>query len=122
MKFRYARHANKIKAQTDFYSNVIGLEVLGGFENHSNYNGVFMGKPNQDWHIEFTESDEKATHDSDEDDLLVFYLTEEDLVQVKANIVKYAIPIMQSKNPYWQENGIEVKDPDGFGVMLTLAK
>ncbi len=76
MKFRYARHTNNLKSITSFYTNIIGLEVLGSFENHSEYNGVFLGLSNQDWHIEFTQSDEKAAHHPDEDDLLVFYLSE----------------------------------------------
>lgn len=122
MKFRYARHTNNLKALTTFYTNVIGLEVLGNFENHDNYNGVFLGKPNMDWHIEFTESDEKANHQPDEDDLLVFYLSTEELAMVKSNIEKCNLAIVESKNPYWQKNGIEVKDPEGFGVLLTLTK
>jgi catechol 2,3-dioxygenase-like lactoylglutathione lyase family enzyme len=122
MKFRYARHTNNFKALTSFYTNVIGLEVLASFENHDNYNGVFLGKPNMDWHIEFTESDEKADHHPDEDDLLVFYLSEEELEKVKANIEKCNLTIVKSKNPYWQKHGIEIKDPDGFGVVLSLVK
>lgn len=121
MKFRYARHTNNLKALTEFYTNVLGLKKLGGFENHSKYNGVFLGLPNTDWHIEFTESDEKAEHNPDEDDLLVFYMnSEEDMNVIRANIEKYNVPVVKSKNPYWQENGIELKDPDGFGVIVTL--
>ena len=79
MKFRYARHTNNLKVLSEFYTNVLGLEKLGGFKNHSNYNGVFLGLPNKDWHIEFTESDEKAEHNPDEDDLLVFYMSIEEM-------------------------------------------
>lgn len=122
MKFRYARHTNNLKALIEFYTNVLGLEKLGGFENHSNYNGVFLGLPNRDWHIEFTESDEKAEHHPDDDDVLVFYLTSEEIKIVRGNIEKYKIPVVHSKNPYWQEHGIEVKDPDGFGVVITISK
>jgi len=42
---------------------------LGGFENHNNYDGIFIGKPELDWHFEFTKSDKKADHFSDEDDI-----------------------------------------------------
>jgi catechol-2,3-dioxygenase len=48
MKFRYARHTNDLKSIVDFYTKIIGLKKLGSFENHSNYNGVFIGLPNLD--------------------------------------------------------------------------
>ncbi len=43
MKFRYARHTDDIKPLINFYTQVIGLEVIGSFENHANYDGVFLG-------------------------------------------------------------------------------
>ncbi len=121
MKFRYARHTDNLNLLIDFYTKVIGLEVLGSFTNHSNYNGVFLGYPNLDWHIEFTESNEKANHCSDKDDLMVFYLNStEELNTFKKKIENLGIIPENSQNPYWQKNGIEIKDPDGFGIILTL--
>lgn len=121
MKFRYARHTYNLNAITAFYTNVLGLERLGGFENHSNYNGVFIGLPNLNWHLEFTESNEKADHNPDEDDLIVFYVKSKekfDEIREKAN--QFKVPIVQSKNPYWQTHGIELRDPDNFGIILTI--
>ncbi len=62
MNFRYARHTNNLKPLIEFYTKVIGLEIIGNFENHDKYNGVFLGKQDLDWHLEFTESDEKVNH------------------------------------------------------------
>ncbi len=121
MKFRYARHTENLKPLIDFYTKIIGLEIIGSFENHSNYNGVFLGFPNLDWHIEFTESNEKTDHYPDKDDLIVFYLnSHEELNTIIKDAKKSGLKISQSKNPYWQENGTELKDPDGFGVILTV--
>lgn len=123
MKFRYARHTNSLNAITQFYTNVLGLEKLGGFENHLNYNGVFLGLPNLNWHLEFTESNERVDHNSDDDDLIVFYLkSKEELNKIRENAAQYQVPIVKSKNPYWQTNGIELRDPDDFGIILTLEK
>ena len=123
MKFRYARHTNNLFAITEFYINVLGLEKLGGFENHSNYNGVFLGLPNKDWHLEFTSSDEEVNHKPDDDDLIVLYLhSTKELIEIKEKAKKLTVPIVKSKNPYWQTNGIELRDPDGFGIILTLVK
>ncbi|MCK7556341.1 hypothetical protein MKQ70_15495 [Chitinophaga sedimenti] len=72
MKFRYARHTNDLHQIEKFYTEIIGLEKLGGFENHDHYDGIFLGFPQQDWHLEFTTSDEKTQSRFDEDDILVF--------------------------------------------------
>lgn len=99
------------------------MEILGSFEEHSNYNGVFIGLPNLDWHLEFTESNEKPNHKPDDDDLIVFYLDSENELKAIAKIAKeFGIRPIKSKNPYWQLNGLELRDPDGFGVILTVNK
>jgi len=121
MKFRYARHTNNLDIITDFYQNIIGLEKLGGFKDHNGYDGVFLGFPDQDWHMEFTYSANKANHHPDRDDLIVFYLDSEEEIQTIIVKAKQAdiLPIT-SQNPYWNKNGIELTDPDGFGVILTI--
>ncbi|MGP4970651.1 VOC family protein [Psychrobacter aquimaris] len=121
MKFRYARHTNNLDTLIDFYQNIIGLEKLGGFKDHNGYDGVFLGFPNQDWHMEFTYSANKAHHHPDRDGLIVFYLDSEEEIQDIIGRAKQAdiLPVT-SQNPYWNENGIELTDPDGFGVILTI--
>ncbi|WP_235830934.1 VOC family protein [Flavobacterium ustbae] len=73
MHLRVARHTNNLKEIENFYVHVLGFERLGGFQNHNNYDGVFIGKPDLDWHFEFTQSVTKVAHVFDEDDILVLY-------------------------------------------------
>lgn len=121
MIFRYARHTNDLAPIISFYTNVIGLEVIGKFENHSEYNGVFLGFKNKDWHLEFTQSLSNVDHYPDEDDLLVFYVNTELVLNEIVNDAKnIGAEIRKSKNPYWQKNGIEIIDPDGFGVIISV--
>lgn len=120
MNFRIARHTNKIKEISEFYTNILNLEILGSFTNHSNYDGVFIGKKNLDWHLEFTTSEEPAEHNFDEDDILVFYPTTKDLYHdIIENIRNHKIKIHKSKNPYWNDNGILIQDPDGYNIILS---
>ncbi|MFN5982341.1 MAG: VOC family protein, partial [Fluviicola sp.] len=77
MTFRYARHTSNLKALEKFYTELVGLKKLGGFENHSSYNGIFLGDPAENWHLEFTTSNENPIHQFDEEDALVFYLENE---------------------------------------------
>jgi len=121
MTFRYARHTDNLKPIIRFYTEVLGLEILGHFENHSRYNGVMLGHPGLNWHLEFTESDQPARHQPDADDLLVFYLgSTEEINAIKTDARRFEGEFTQPNNPYWQIHGTEIRDPDGFGVMLTL--
>ncbi|PZR20038.1 MAG: prolyl endopeptidase [Flavobacterium psychrophilum] len=120
MKFRLARHTDNLTPIINFYTEILGLEVFGNFKDHDGYNGVFLGIPGADWHLEFTTSAEPAQHQPDEDDLLVFYpASAEEYIAIIERFTKYNIPPNEPKNPYWKINGTLYKDPDGFGVMIV---
>lgn len=123
MKFRFARHTNDLEKLKTFYTTILGLEVLGSFENHNDYDGIFLGKQNLDWHLEFTKSNEIIEFNFNEDDILVFY--PETLVEYDAlieNSNKNKISFMASKNPYWNENGKMIVDPDGYRIIISNLK
>lgn len=120
MTFRIARHCNNLKSIIEFYTQVIGLKVLGNFENHDNYDGVFLGKVGLDWHLEFTTSLEQAKHQFDEDDMLVFYPSlQQEYDTIINNIKQNKITILKAKNPYWNKNGVLIKDPVGYNVVIS---
>ena len=79
MTFRFARHTNNLEQIKSFYIDILGFELLGSFENHNGYAGVFIGKSNDNWHLEFTKSEEIVLFNFNEDDNLVFYPTETNL-------------------------------------------
>lgn len=120
MNLRVARHTSNLDRIKAFYTSIIGLEVLGGFENHDNYNGVFIGKKELDWHLEFTTSTETPDHKPDSDDLLVFYpKTTAEFNAIRERIKKQNIVLLKPMNPYWSMNGIMIQDPDGFNVVIS---
>jgi catechol 2,3-dioxygenase-like lactoylglutathione lyase family enzyme len=123
MKVRIARHTDDLEKIEAFYSAVLGFERLGGFQNHNNYDGVFIGKADLDWHFEFTKSLSKANHVFDEDDVFVIYPSSDLEYKILINnILDYKIPIINSKNPYWNENGKMIQDPDGFRIVVFPLK
>ena len=123
MNFRIARHTNNIESIKTFYTSVLNFEVLGSFANHDNYNGVFIGKENLNWHLEFTTSNEIIKQDYDEDDIFVFYpSTIISFNKTIENIKNYNLKIHKAKNPYWNKNGILIKDPDGQNIIISALK
>lgn len=120
MKFRRAQHTSNLKKVEEFYTSILGFTILGEFKNHDNYNGLFLGLPDENWELEFTEDGSKPDHFRDEDDLLVFYpLNIGNYNQIIQNCVKNSIEFHQPKNPYWKTNGIYIKDPDEYGIIVV---
>ncbi len=120
MNIRVARHTDDLEKIKLFYTEVLGLQLLGSFENHDNYNGIFLGNPESNWHFEFTQSDQKALHTSDEDDLFVLYPeTEFEYNAIINRILKNNISFIPSKNPYWVSNGKMILDPDGYRIVIS---
>jgi hypothetical protein len=123
MILRVARHTDNLEKVINFYVDILGLEVLGEFKNHNGYDGIFIGKPDSEWHLEFTISQENPEHVFDEDDILVFYpKTTEELDCVLNKIRGKNIEIRESKNPYWNDNGILIKDFDNHNVIISPLK
>lgn len=121
MTFRYARHTNDLQEIEKFYTDIVGLEKLGSFENHDNYDGIFLGHPNSSWHLEFTTSNEQPKSKFDEDDMLVFYVSSEaKLKRIKNTLIKKNIPLEIPKNSYWVVNGIMIAGPDNFKVIFSV--
>lgn len=123
MQLRVARHTNDLEAIKSFYTTILDFELLGNFKNHNNYNGIFLGYKNADWHLEFTTSDEKANHHFDEDDIIVLYPEcrnkYDSLLEKLAKNNFLSVP---SKNLYWNENGKMFLDPDGYRIVLSPLK
>jgi len=120
MRFRLARHTKELQPIVNFYCGILGFEILGRFEGHNHYDGVFIGKPNSDWHLEFTVSGELPKHQSDDDDLLVFYADDEtEFFGICKKLECNKVQSVASKNPYWNDNGKTYVDPDGFRIVIA---
>lgn len=123
MQFRYARHTKKLESLVYFYTSVLNFKILGKFENHEGYDGVFLGKKDLNWHIEFTQNQEVPHQVYGEDDALVFYPeSQKDFDEILLNLNKFEIPVLEPKNPYWRENGICFEDCDHFKIIVSRQK
>ncbi|MFH6942486.1 VOC family protein [Flavobacterium sp. FlaQc-50] len=123
MTLRVARHTDNLERIEHFYVNILEFERLGGFQNHNNYDGVFIGKAGLDWHFEFTQSETKAKHVFDEDDVIVLYPeTIIAYIELTNRLLNHNISSITASNPFWNENGKMFQDPDGYRIVISPLK
>ena len=72
---RVARPTDNLRQVADMYREGLGFEVLGTFEDHDGFDGVILGAPGAEYHLEFTHHGGRTVGKAPtEDHLLVFYL------------------------------------------------
>jgi len=117
---RIARPVEDIGNSLHFYVELLGLQHLGGFDDHAGYSGAFVGIEGADWHIEFTSQDGgSAVGAPTDEDLLVLYLSVEQLHAAAARLVDAGVPTLRHENPYWaQVNAVVFRDSDRYLLVL----
>ena len=79
-----------------------------------------IGLPDASYHLEFTEHiDGSPCPAPTEDNLLVFYIPDAKQIQaVKSRLASMGYPEVPPENPYWEEKGVTIADPDGWRIVL----
>ncbi|HEY9718955.1 MAG TPA: VOC family protein [Trichormus sp.] len=122
-KLRVARPTDRLEEVVRFYRDGLGLQELGGFENHEGFDGVMLGSPNSMYHLEFTHCKAHTAGGApSQDHLLVFYLPEREAwLGAVERMRNHGYEPVPSFNPYWDTNGKTFEDPDGYRVVLQNA-
>ena len=102
------------------YSNGLGLQKLGAFNDHAGFDGIMLGRADLGWHLEFTHcQDHPVKPLPTEEDLLVLYFSDEQAWRNTGEKMLAAGFIeVRSFNPYWAINGKTFADHDGYRVVL----
>lgn len=117
---RVARPTDRLDEVVRFYRDGLGLEVIGSFEGHAGYNGVMLGLPGREYHLEFTSHDEGSPCPAPtKDNLLVLYIPDRAAInQLTARLNSLGFFAVPPENPYWLQHGTTFEDPDGWRVVL----
>ena len=117
---RVARPVADIAESLRFYVETLGLRHLGGFDDHEGYSGAFVGMEGADWRLEFTSQAGGSTVGAPTDeDLLVLYLSAEQLHAAGARLTEAGVQTLRHENPYWaQVSALVFRDPDGYLLVL----
>jgi catechol 2,3-dioxygenase-like lactoylglutathione lyase family enzyme len=121
---RVARPTDQLDAVVRFYRDGLGLAELFRFDDHAGYDGVMLGLPGTDYHLEFTRHRDGSPGPAPTlDNLLVLYFgTTGEAAAVAARLAELGHPAVPAENPYWAEHGgTTVEDPDGWRVVLMPA-
>ena len=119
MEVRIARHTDRLEAVVRFYRDGLGLPELGRFEGHDGYDGVFLGLPGTDAHLEFTSGGRHEAPAAHPETLLVLYLGSWEAARAACEAA--AVEPVEPANPYWTRHGLTIEDPDGFRVVLAAS-
>lgn len=120
---RIARPSRDLAAAERFWAEGLGLSVLwrsAGGETPGEHDLLMLGWPDASWHLELV-------HDAaapvkpvpTEEDLLVVYVDEEVPEDLVVRLEEHGGRRVLSPNPYWNEWGITVEDPDGYRLVLS---
>jgi len=117
LQVRVARQSPRLRAVVAFYRDGLGLPEVDRFTGHAGYSGVMLDLPGTGAHLEFTATDHVRPPTAHVEDLLVLYLGDRDAVD--RTLRRLAVTPVPSANPYWDEVGVTVVDPDGFRIVLV---
>ena len=119
-RVRIARPTNQLDVIVHFYRDILGLQEIGRFEEHDGYTGVMLGLPDLAYHLEFvTYSDGIENIQPTREDLLVFYIDDQDAIDALAKrFIDAGYQPVEPENPYWAIGGISFEDPDGWGLVF----
>lgn len=117
---RVARPTNNPDEIIRFYKDGLGFKILSFFEDHDGFDGIILGHPHMDYHLEFTHQKGKKVPDaSTKENLLVFYIPEKkELENLIGKMSQLGYHPVKSQNPYWDLNGKTFEDVDKYRVVL----
>jgi catechol 2,3-dioxygenase-like lactoylglutathione lyase family enzyme len=117
MQVRFARRTDRLAEVVAFYRDRLGLPQVGQFAGHDGYDGVLLGLPGTGAHLELTSGGGHGAPTPHPETLLVLYLGTRQAVDEA--IGRAGAEAVTAANPYWDEHGVTIVDPDGFRVVLV---
>ncbi|MFB7745207.1 VOC family protein [Streptomyces sp. NPDC056132] len=120
---RVARPSGDLAAAQHFYVEGLGLDVLWRTTERvpGEHDLLMVGPPGGCWHFELTHDPERPLEPTPTvDDLFVVHLgapVEEVLIN---RLVAAGGTRVPAHNPYWDEHGVTIADPDGYRLVLCV--
>ncbi|MEU4351037.1 VOC family protein [Streptomyces sp. NPDC023838] len=122
---RIARPSRDLAAAERFWVEGLGLDVVWRHDARDDAPGehglLMVGWPDADWHLELVHEPSALVEPRPtEEDLLVIYADEEVPQDLVERLEAHGGKRVQSPNPYWNEWGVTIEDPDGYRLVLCI--
>lgn len=120
---RIARPSRDLRAAERFWAAGLGLHVLYRQEPDGDDDGhalVMLGWPAAAWHLELVCHPRHPVEPRPTpDDLHVIYLGNPVPPELVARLQDHGGRRVPAHNPYWDQWGVTVEDPDGYRLVLS---
>ncbi|WP_447035358.1 VOC family protein [Streptomyces sp. DSM 118878] len=120
---RIARPSRDLAAAERFWVDGLGLGVVyraDGGDAPGEHAMLMVGWPDASWHLELLhEAAAPVQPRPTEEDLLVVYVDGPVPEELVARLEEHGGKRVTSPNPYWNEWGVTVEDPDGYRLVLS---
>ncbi|GAA4856267.1 VOC family protein [Kitasatospora terrestris] len=121
MPVRIARPSRDLAAAEDFWVGGLGLDVLWRSTERvpGEHDLLMVGPAGGTWHFELThDPDHPLDPTPTVDDLFVLYLGAPVDPALVERLLAHGGSRVAAHNPYWDEWGVTVADPDGYRLVL----
>ncbi|MGV9563656.1 VOC family protein [Streptomyces sp. NPDC003480] len=119
---RIARPSRDLAAAERFWAGGLGMSVVCRIEagpQQGEHDLLMLGLPEAGWHLELVhEAGRPVRPRPTEEDLLVLYLDEPVPDELVTRLERHGGRRVLSPNPYWNEWGVTIEDPDGYRLVL----
>lgn len=117
---RVARPVRDLERSAAMYERGLGLARLGAFAGHGGFDGVLLGRPGLDYHLEFTYCHHRpVTPAPSDEDLLVLYISDAQAWEQQCrSLIDSGFVEVEPHNPYWAVSGRTFRDVDGYRTVL----
>jgi catechol 2,3-dioxygenase-like lactoylglutathione lyase family enzyme len=120
MAMRVSRPTRDLGAAAAFYRDVVGLPVLGSFEDHDGFSGVIFGLPDASRQLELVAAPDAEPAPGAEDQLVLYLGSAAGVAGAAAKARAAGHEPAASANPYWANAGaVCFVDPDGYWLALS---
>ncbi|MEV5979452.1 VOC family protein [Streptomyces sp. NPDC052114] len=120
---RIARPSRDLAAAERFWAGGLGLDVVYRAESGGapgEHDLLMVGWPDASWHLELVHDEAAPVRPRPtEEDLLVVYVDGEVPDALVTRLEEHGGKPVLSPNPYWNEWGVTVEDPDGYRLVLS---
>ncbi|MFC9330666.1 VOC family protein [Kitasatospora sp. NPDC057015] len=121
VQVRIARPSRDLAAAERFYVDGLGLAVLWRTTERvpGEHDLLMVGPAGGGWHFELTRDPDHPIEPSPTvDDLFVVYLGRPVDRELVERLTASGGTRVTAHNPYWEEFGVTVADPDGYRLVL----